>query len=210
MWEGSQGTTKLLMFTVPDYSGLAIFIFMSSFFLLSFFLATASMVTPLQGWGLIAVSWVKPAILPILLGSFVFSWMSSTLELPDDQWWTPVLFVGGFVMFLFIGFRDTLTSLFRFIRQNVRRLAGHKPVGDFEPGGPSDGEPARSAERAVFLERIRSLRGHLRLTKSGGLWDRLSGAVRNLPKSIGSSMAKMWGQAVGLQVRREEVMPGPS
>ena len=27
MWEGSQGTTKLLMFTVPDYSGLVIFVF---------------------------------------------------------------------------------------------------------------------------------------------------------------------------------------
>ena len=31
MWEGSQGTMKLLMFTVPDYSELVIFIIMSSF-----------------------------------------------------------------------------------------------------------------------------------------------------------------------------------
>ena len=193
MWEGSQGTSKLLMFTVPDYSGLAIFIFMSSFFFLSFFLATASMVTPLQGWGLIAVSWAKPAMLPILLGSFVFSWLSSTLELPDDQWWTPVLVVGGFVMFLFIGFRDTLISLFRFLRQNLLPIAGHKPAADAKPDGPSDGEPCRPPEQAALLERMRKLRGHLRLTKSGGFWVSLSVVVRNLLKSIGSSMAKMWG-----------------
>ena len=193
MWEGSQGTTKLLMFTVPDYSGLVIFIFMSSFFLLSFFLATASMVTPLQGWGLNAVSWAKPAMLPILSVSFVLSWMSSTLELPDDQWWTPVLVVGGFVMFLFIGFRDTLTSFLRFLRQKLRPIAGRKPAADAKPDGPGDGEPNRPPEQTALLERMRSLSGHLRLTKSGGLWGGLSEAVHNLLKSIGSSMAKMWG-----------------
>ena len=101
MWEGSQGTTKLLMFTVPDYSGLVIFTFMSGFFFLSFFLATASMVTPLQGWGLIATRWAKPAMLPILSVSFILSWLSSTLELPDNQWWAPVLIIGGFGMFIF-------------------------------------------------------------------------------------------------------------
>ena len=116
MWEGSQRTTKLLMFTVPDYSGLVILAFMSSFFVLSLFLATASMVTPLQRWGLATTRSVAPIMLPIVSVSFILSWLSSTLELPDDQWWTPVLFVGGFVMFLFIGFRRTLTSLFRFLR----------------------------------------------------------------------------------------------
>ena len=47
-WEGSEGTTELLMFTVPDYSGLVIFTLMSGLFFLSLFLATASMVMPLQ------------------------------------------------------------------------------------------------------------------------------------------------------------------
>ena len=51
MWEGSQRTTKLLMFTVPDYSGLVILSLMVGFFVLSLFLATASIVTPLQRWG---------------------------------------------------------------------------------------------------------------------------------------------------------------
>lgn len=192
MWEGSQGTTKLLMFTVPDYSGLVIFTFMSSLFLLSFFLATASMVTPLQGWGLIAARWAKPAMLPILLGSFVLSWLSSTLELPDDQWWTTVLLVGGFVMFLFIGFRDTLTSFFKFLRRIARPIAGHRPAAESEPDGPGDGEPNRPPEQAALLERMRSLRGQLRRAKPGGLWASLSGAVRNLLENLGSSTARMW------------------
>ena len=177
MWEGSQRTTKLLIFTVPDYSGLVILAFMSSFFVLSLFLATASMVTPLHRWGLATTRSVAPIMLPIVSVSFILSWLSSTLELPDDQWWTPVLFVGGFVMFLFIGFRRTLTSLFRFLRQRVRQIAGYMPVADAKPDHPSDREPARPAERAVFFERIRNLRRHVRLPQSGEFWITLSLAV---------------------------------
>ena len=177
MWEGSQRTTKLLIFTVPDYSGLVILAFMSSFFVLSLFLATASMVTPLHRWGLATTRSVAPIMLPIVSVSFILSWLSSTLELPDDQWWTPVLFVGGFVMFLFIGFRRTLTSLFRFLRQRVRQIAGYMPVADAKPDHPSDREPARPAERAVFFERIRNLRRHVRLPQSGEFWITLSVAV---------------------------------
>ena len=39
---------------------------------------------------------------------------------------------------------------------------------------------------------MRSLRGHLRLTKSGGFWVSLSMAVRNQLSNIGSSTARMW------------------
>ena len=91
MWEGSQRTTKLLMFTVPDYSGLVILSLMAGLFVLSLFLATASMVTPLQRWGLAAASWVKPIMLPIISVSFILSWLASILELPSDQWWAPVV-----------------------------------------------------------------------------------------------------------------------
>ena len=41
-----------LMLTVPDYSGLVIFAFMSGLLALSLLLATASLVAPLQRWGL--------------------------------------------------------------------------------------------------------------------------------------------------------------
>ena len=111
MWEGSQRTTKLLMFTVPDYSGLVILTLVAGLFVFSLFLATASMVTPLQCRGLAAARWAKPIMLPIVLFYFILGWVPSTLELPHDQWWTPVLFVGGFVMFLFIGLRPMVTTL---------------------------------------------------------------------------------------------------
>ena len=66
MWEGPQRTTKLLVFTVPDYSGLVIFTLMAGFFVLSLFLATASMVRPLRRRGLATTFSVAPIILPIV------------------------------------------------------------------------------------------------------------------------------------------------
>ncbi len=177
MWEGSQRTTKLLMFTVPDYTREVIFIFMVSFFVLSLFLAAASMVTSLQCRGLATTRLVAPIMLPIVSVSFILSWLSSTLELPDDQWWTPVLFVGGFVMFLFIGFRRTLTSLFKFLRQGVRLITGYKPVADAELDGPSDGKPNRPSEQVAFLERMRNIRGYFGLPQSGRFWIALSVAI---------------------------------
>ena len=177
MWEGSQRTAKLLIFTVPDYSGLVILSLVAGFFALSLFLATASMITPLQRWGLPTTFSIAPIMLPIVWVSFILSWLSSTLELPDDQWWTPVLFIGGFVMFLFIGFRRTLTSLFRFLRQRVRQIAGYMPVADAKPDHPSDGEPRRSPKPVGYRERIRNLRGYFRLPQSGEFWITLSLAV---------------------------------
>ena len=190
MWGGAQGTTKLLMFTVPDYSGLVILALMGGFFVLASFLTAASMVTLLQRWGLPTTFSVAPIMLPIVWLSFTFSWLSSTLELPDDQWWTPVLFVGGFVMFLFIGFRRTLASLFGFLHQRVRTIAGYGPVPRPNPDCPSDGEPDRPPEQAALLERVRSLRGHLQQFR--GFWVSLSIAVRNLLRNIGSSTGRMW------------------
>ena len=165
------------MFTVPDYSGLVIFTFMSGFFVLSFLLATASMVTPLLRWGLIATRWAKPTMLPILSVSLILSWLSSTLELPDNQWWAPVLIIGGFEMFIFIGFRSKLTPFLRFLLQRVGRTTESKPIDDAEPKGPNDGEPIGPPDRMTFLERMRSLRGYYRLPQSGEFWITLSATV---------------------------------
>lgn len=190
MWEGSERTTKLLMFTVPDYSGLVILALMGGFFVLASFLTAASMVTPLQRWGLPTTFSVAPIMLPIVWLSFTFSWLSSTLELPDDQWWTPVLFVGGFVMFLFIGFRRTLASLFGFLHQRVRTIAGYGPVPRPNPDCPNDGEPCRPPEQSTLLERMRKLRGHLQQFR--GFWVSLSVFVRKLLGYVGSPTASMW------------------
>ena len=170
MWEGSQRTTKLLMFTVPDYSGLVIFTLMVGLFGLSLYLAVASMVTPLQRWGLVAARWVKPIMLPILLTSFVLSWLSSTLELPHDQWWSPVLFIGGFVMFIFVGFRSMLTSFFRFLHQRVRRATMSKLTDGIETEGRNDGEPSRAHDRMVLFERVRNVLSRYRMPESRGFW----------------------------------------
>ena len=176
-WEGSEGTTELLMFTVPDYSGLVIFTLMSGLFFLSLFLATASMVMPLQRWGLAATRFASPIMLPIVSASFILSLVSSTFELPYDQWWAPVLFIGGFVMFIFIGFRRPLTSFFKFLHQRVGRTAESKPIDDVEPKGPNDVELSETPDRMVLLERMRNLRAYFRPPESGEFWITLSVAV---------------------------------
>ncbi len=177
MWEGSQRTSKLLVFTVPDYSGLVIFTLMAGLFTLSLFLATASVARPFQRWGLVATKWVAPVMLPILLASFILSWLSSTLELPHDQWWAPILIIGGFAMFIFIGTRSMLTSLSRFVLQSVRRTTRAKPVDDTEANGPRADATGRPTERKPLLERMRNLRGYFRLPQSGEFWIILSVAV---------------------------------
>ena len=175
MWEGSQRTTELLMFTVPDYSGLVILILMAGLFAFSLFLATASMVTPLQCRGLAAARWAKPIMLPIVLVYFILGWVPSARDLPHDQWWTPVLFVGGFVMFIFIGLRPIVTNLGGFLR--VLRTTEHQPIADADPDGTNDFETSGERDRRVFVERIRSLPGYLRLPQSGEFWITLSAVV---------------------------------
>ncbi len=177
MWEGSERTTKLLMFTVPDYSGLVIFIIMTGLFGLSFFLATASVVTPLQRWGLAVARRAKPFMFIIVSASFIFSWVPSISELPHDQWWTPVLWFGGFAIFLFMGFRDTSVSLFKILRQRVRMIASYKEVADAEPSNPSGVESGKPPEQAAFLERLRSLRGYFWRPQAGQFWITLPVAI---------------------------------
>ena len=80
-------------------------------------------------------------------------------------------------MFLFIGFRHPLTSLFRFMRRRVRRITGYKPLADAESYGPSNGEPTARPDRVAFFERMRSLSRNSRLPQSGEFWFTLSAVV---------------------------------
>ena len=82
---GWQGTTKLLIVMVHDYSWLVIFTFMWAPFFLSLFLAAASMATRLQRWGLAATRIASPIMLPLLSVPFILSWVSSDLELPQQD-----------------------------------------------------------------------------------------------------------------------------
>ena len=176
--EGSESTVELFfLFTVPNFTGIALLAVIFGLLGLSLFLALASIVPSLQYRGLRTVNSASLVLTLIILALFVLSWLSSLSELPNDQWWSLVLFLGGVGMFLFIGFRRKLTFLFKFLRQRVRLIVGYKPVADAESYGPIDGEPSGRPERVAFLERIRSLRGHLRLLQSGGFWIILSAAV---------------------------------
>ena len=174
MWEGSQATTKLLMFTVPDYSALVILTIMSGLFVLSLFLATASIVTPLQRLGLSVTRWASPIMLPVVAASFILSWVSSSLKLPQDQWWSPVLFIGGFVMFIFVAFRPMVAPLIRFLGRRIGRAAMPKLLDDTEPGGRNDGEPNGPPGRIALFEQMRNLRSRYRMPESRGFWVILS------------------------------------
>ena len=177
IWEDAERTTKLLMFTVPDYSGLVIFTFMTILFVLSIFLATASMLASLRHWGLAVADWVKPTMIPVLLTSFVLSWLSSTLELPHGQWWVPVLLFGGFVMFIFIGFRSILDTLRRFVLPIVGRNAESKKIHDTELDDLNNSETSRTTGQKAFRVRMRSPLRYFRLPQSGEFWITLSVAI---------------------------------
>lgn len=176
-WEGSQGTTKLFMFTFPDYSAQVILAIMLALLVLSLFLATASMVTPLQRLGLIVNRGASPIMLPIVAATFILSWISSSLMLPPDQWWSPVLFIGGFVMFIFLAFRPMVTPLIRSLGRRIGRAVMPNPLDDTEPGGGKDGESNAPLGRIALFERMRNLRSRYRIPESRGFWVILSMVV---------------------------------
>ena len=77
IWKGSESTVKLLwILTVPDYTRTVILAFILGLFGLSLFLATTSIVTPLQSWGLRTIRDVWPILQSIILASFILSWLS--------------------------------------------------------------------------------------------------------------------------------------
>ena len=171
MWEGSEGTVKLLwILTVPDYTRTVILAFILGLVGLSLFLATASIVTPLQGRGLRTIRGVWPILQPIILALFIVSWLSSNSELPHDQWWSPYLFLGGFGMLLLIGFRPQLIPLFRFLYRKCRRLLISNRRSNTESDGSIDVGPSGAPERASLGDRMRSLRAYCQLPESRVFW----------------------------------------
>lgn len=169
-WAGSQSTTKLLTFVVPNYSGLVVLAMMIGMVVLSLFLAAASISTRLQHLGLRVARSASPILVPVVSTSFVISWLSSTLELPFDQWWWPFLFIAGFAMFIYVGIRIPATSLFRYLGRKMGRQPDPEPHNDAESGGMSDKEPGRPRAAKAYLERMPGFSGSARLTKSVKLW----------------------------------------
>lgn len=115
-WQPSDGT-RTLPFNIPvlvssDIGHLSIIAVLCA---LSFFFALASMIPRLQHWASRA-AYASLTLLWILVWvAFVLTWLS--VELPDGQWWSDVLWWGGAVMALFIpikcihGFWRQITTL---------------------------------------------------------------------------------------------------
>lgn len=113
----SDGVYELpLNVTIPAFHD-AVYLSLGAFlFISSFALALASQVRALRSR---AIRASRPA--SVLMGfliwvAFIVSWLGATAELPFDQWWSMVLFIGGFTFLLFLSYR-----MFRAAYQLVRQ-----------------------------------------------------------------------------------------
>ena len=110
-WQMPEGTIRLLfVFEVPDYTGLVIFLLIAVLFVLSLFLALASVVAKLRSRAL-GIGKDFSRILGIFTWiAFILSWLSSIPALPSDQWWSVFLIVGGLALIFFIPVRMVVRS----------------------------------------------------------------------------------------------------
>ena len=105
-WNLSDGVYELpFNVTIPAFHD-AVYLALGAFlFISSFALALASQVQALRSR---AIRASRPA--SVLMGfliwiAFIVSWLGATAELPFDQWWSIILYIGGFTFFLFLGYR---------------------------------------------------------------------------------------------------------
>ena len=87
------------------YLALGTFLFVSSLAL-----ALASVVRPLLSRAIRAGGPFSTLMVFLIWVAFIASWLGATAELPFDQWWSVVLFFGGFTFFLFLGYRLLRTA----------------------------------------------------------------------------------------------------
>ena len=106
-WKPSGGVYELPFtnLTIPAlhdtvYLALGTFLFVSSFAL-----AIASVVRPLQSRAIRASRPFSTLLALLIWVAFILSWLGAMVELTFDQWWSAVLFFGGFAFLLFLGYR---------------------------------------------------------------------------------------------------------
>ena len=176
--EGSGNTLELLLlFEVPDYTATVLTVLILGLFCLSIFLAVTSVALCIRHLGLRLARYTSPILTLILLASFTLSWITSSSQLPNDQWWSSPLFLGGMGMFLFIGFRRVGTSLFRFLCRNTRRPTLTEPNVASQFDRTDNVEPDRTSRRMRVSARLPSISFLLQMVKSSGFWIATAAAV---------------------------------
>ena len=181
-WEVSEGTVQLFrILTVPSYTGLVLLTFIACLFCLSLALALASLVTPLQSWALSTTRSFSTVLWWVVLLSFFLSLGYAFSALPPNQWWSPVLRLGGVGMLLFIMFkisqgpqvRPWIISAYR----RLRRYVLPKRVDDATSREPNDSEKQEAPKKDGFLDRVRNVLARCRWPESRGFWVSLSVAI---------------------------------
>ena len=109
-WQASPGTVKIFFtLTVPDYSEYVVLAIIAALFLLSIFLAVAVFFERVRRYAFRLRSFYLMVLNAFVWLAFTLSWLSLVPDLPWDQWWAPVLVLGGFLFsFVFIPLRLVL------------------------------------------------------------------------------------------------------
>ena len=164
IWGDAKGSVKLLyLVTVPDYTEFVILGLMAALFVLSLPLALASTARPLQGWAIRTIPYFSPTLGFVALTAYTFIWVSASAEiLSFNQWWSQVLFWGGFGIFLFI--------MFRFLYGIYRPLVLSDPKSDAESRRPKYVALSGAPRWKALVGRVRSLSSYHHLPQSRGFW----------------------------------------
>lgn len=101
-WQSSGGAISFYLFEVPEFAGFAIFLIIAGFFILSFFLAVASVIPLIRNFALRIGKKMSFALDFIVWIGFILSWAAAITDLPIDQWWAELLLWGGLALIVFM------------------------------------------------------------------------------------------------------------
>ena len=101
-WQVSGGAVSFYFFEVPEFAGFAIFLIISGFFVLAFFLAVASVIPVLRNVALLIGKKVSFALDFVVWIGFTLSWAAAITDLPIDRWWAEMLLWGGLALIAFM------------------------------------------------------------------------------------------------------------
>ncbi len=101
-WQSSGGAVSFYFFEVPQFAGFAIFLTIAAFFVLSLFLAIASVIPVLRNVALLIGKKVSFALDFVVWLGFILSWASAITQLSLDQWWAELLLWGGLALIIFM------------------------------------------------------------------------------------------------------------